>query len=455
MTIRSKNPATEQVIKTYQALTAPEIEQKLDQAQTAFETWRTTELSARQALVLRLADSLEDRADEAAQAMTMEMGKTLKAAHAELGKCIQFCRYSAEISGDYLSDTDIQTEYKRAFTRPLPLGPILLVMPWNFPFWQVIRVAVPALLAGNTCLLKHASNVPLCALKLEELFAQAGFPKGAFQTLLIGSRHVEAILKDERVKAASLTGSEAAGSAVAAVCGTTIKPCVLELGGADPFIVMPSADMDAAIKAAITGRMRNNGQSCIAAKRLIVHADIYDDFKARFMAQINAIILGDPLDPNTDMGPLCSQRALKGAKKPLLRAIEQGAVATSGAQKLPPTGYYMRPAVIENITKEMDIYYQEIFAPVAMLFKVDTFEDALTLANDSLLGLSSVLFSNDETEINTAIAELQSGSTFINRYASSDIRLPFGGIKRSGFGREMGKEGFREFTNLKTVIIAS
>jgi len=455
MAIQSINPTTGETIQIYEALSAAEIEAALVAADAAFKNWRAVDLQERVALVHRLADKLENTGKQSAHTMALEMGKTLIAGEAEIDKCIKYCRYTADKANDYLADVIVKTEYKKSFTRPLPLGTILLVMPWNFPFWQVIRVAVATILAGNTCLLKHASNVPASALALEDIFTQAGFPKGVFQTLLIGSSQVANILEDDRVHGASLTGSERAGSAVAATCGKMIKPCVLELGGADPFIVMPSADLAAAIDHAITGRMRNNGQSCIAAKRLIVHADIYDDFRAGFMAKVNEIKLGDPMDKATDMGPLSSKRALTDAETPLMAAIDTGAVTTPGDQALPAKGYYMRPGIIEGVTKDMPLYGQEIFAPVAMLFKVGSLGEAIALANDSPLGLSSVLFSQSEAEHEQAIMQLEAGSTYINRYASSDIRMPFGGTKRSGFGREMAKEGMLAFTNLKTVIIAN
>ncbi len=453
--ITSINPATGETIKVYKELDADGIEAAIASAHMVFKNWRKTELSRRAQLVHALADTLEANREVCAQLMSTEMGKTLKAGRAEIGKCVKYCRYTADMAATYLADETVETEYKQAFTRPLPLGTILLVMPWNFPFWQVIRVAVAAILAGNTCLLKHASNVPGSALMLEEMFIKSGFPGGVFQTLLIRSGAVKGVLEDDRVHGASLTGSEEAGASVASICGAQIKPCVLELGGADPFMVMASADLDAAVGHAITGRMRNNGQSCIAAKRLIIHADIYDEFKTAFLAKMNAMKLGDPLNADTDMGPIATKRALEDVNGQISRADEQGALVTHSAHTLPEHGFYMRPAIIENISKDMDVYGQEIFAPVAMLFKVADLEEAITLANDTNLGLSSVLFSNDETEQTRAISELEAGSTYINRYASSDIRLPFGGIKRSGFGREMARQGLREFTNLKTVIVAN
>jgi len=453
--IKSINPATGKTIKTYDELECTGIEVVLAAAYHASHNWRNVELTRRTQLVHALADVLETTAETSAHLMSTEMGKTLNAGLAEVDKCVKYCRYTADMAGEYLADEIVETEYKQAFTRPLPLGTVLLVMPWNFPFWQVIRVAVAAILAGNTCLLKHASNVPGSALMLEELFTQAGLPTGVFQTLLIRSGAVKAILEDDRVHAASLTGSERAGSAVAAICGAQIKPCVLELGGVDPFIVMPSADVEIAAAHAITGRMRNNGQSCIAAKRLIVHTKIYEDFKQMFLRKMNAMKLGNPLDTDTDMGPIASKRALDEVNGQIAKAEAQGANVTHSVHVLPRQGFYMRPAIIENVTKHMDVYGQEIFAPVAMLFKVANLDEAIALANDTNLGLSSVLFSNDQAEQAQAINELQAGSTYINRYASSDIRLPFGGIKRSGFGREMAKQGLREFTNLKTVIVAS
>lgn len=453
--IKSINPATGETIKTYNALGVDGIEAALEQAEAAFGAWSQTALAERMKYVHALADLLEETADASAHVMSTEMGKTLIAGHAEIDKCVKYCRYAADMAHIYLGDEYIKTEYKSAFIRPLPLGTILLVMPWNFPFWQVIRVAVAAILAGNTCLLKHASNVPGCALALEDIFTKAGFPKGVFQTLLIGSNKVEAILSDDRIMGASVTGSERAGSAVASTCGKYIKPCVLELGGADPFIVMPSADLEQAIDHAITGRMRNNGQSCIAAKRLIVHANIYEDFKAGFLAKMNALNLGDPLDEKTDLGPISSKRALQDVEAQIEGAAAQGATVTHGTQSLPMSGFYMRPTIIENVRGDMEVYNQEIFAPAAMLFKVAGLDEAIALANDIPLGLSSVLFSKDEAEHMHAINNLQAGSTYINRYASSDIRFPFGGIKRSGFGREMAKQGMREFTNLKTVIVAN
>ncbi|MBL4870507.1 MAG: aldehyde dehydrogenase family protein [Robiginitomaculum sp.] len=455
MTIKSINPATGKIIKLYEPYSDHEIASVMTCAYQAFETWRRTDYVERKQLVHNLADVLKDTADSSAALMTAEMGKTIKSSHAELEKCIEYCRFTADNAEKFLADTLTQTEYKQAFTRPLPLGPILLVMPWNFPFWQVLRVAVAATLAGNTCILKHASNVSGCSLALASLFEQAGFPKGIFQSVLMSSKSVCALIGDKHIAAVSLTGSHAAGSAVASECGKHIKKCVLELGGSDPFIVMPSADIDAAIDAAIISRMRNNGQSCIAAKRLIVHTDIFDDFKSGFIDRMNRLKIGNPLNPDCEMGPLSSKRALSQVTNMLSHAKIQGAKLTKGTQSLPENGFYLHPSLLEDVDKNMDIYGQEIFAPVAMLFRVNSFDEAVSLANDTEFGLSSVLFSHDAREQQKAITHLDAGSTYINRYASSDIRLPFGGIKSSGFGREMAGEGLREFTNLKTIILAS
>jgi succinate-semialdehyde dehydrogenase/glutarate-semialdehyde dehydrogenase len=455
MPIQSINPATGELLKTFESFDDLQIERSIATSQSAFEVWRSIILPDRMALMEIFAEELKKQREVLARLMVLEMGKTLTAASAELDKCIQYCHYSVNMAPEFLADDVLNTEYKRALTTPLPLGPVLLIMPWNFPFWQVIRVAIPALLAGNTVMLKHASNVPQCALQLEAIFKAAGFGEGCFQTLLIGSDQVAPLLADSRVKAVSLTGSEAAGSAVAAACGEHIKKIVLELGGSDPFIVMPSADIDAAVEAAIISRTRNNGQSCIAAKRFIIHEHVYEEFKLKYLKVLHNLNLGDPLDADTDIGPLVSKQALKDANLMVENAVSQGAEFTTSTHPLPKKGFYIAPGILENINPNMWIFTQEIFAPIAMFFKVESIDQAIALANDTPFGLSSVLFSHDPIEIDLAIHDIQAGSTFVNRYASSDIRLPFGGVKRSGYGREMAKAGMLEFTNLKTVIIAN
>ncbi|PHR59976.1 MAG: NADP-dependent succinic semialdehyde dehydrogenase [Robiginitomaculum sp.] len=455
MTIQTINPSNGEILKDFTPLDTPALQRILARASDAFDGWKNVPIQEREKLTSALGTRLEEHAVNASRLMVLEMGKTLIAAHAEMEKSVNYCQYLSKHGAQYLTDTDIKTEYKRAFTRPLPLGPILLVMPWNFPFWQVIRVAVPAILAGNTVLLKHASNVPQCAEFLETLFTHAGFPPGVFQNMLMNATDVKHLIADERIKAVSLTGSEHAGASVAEHCGKHLKKTVLELGGSDPFIVMPSANIQDALDAAFTSRMRNNGQSCIAAKRIILHADIYDDFRSGFLSKLNALNIGDPLQADTDIGPLSSARALQALEAQIAGAVEDGAELTPSESAIPQRGFYTSPAILENIRPDMRIYNAEIFGPVAMFFKATSFEHAVTLANDNPFGLSSVLFSQDEAEIETAITLLEAGSTFVNRYASSDIRLPFGGVKRSGYGREMAQEGLREFTNLKTIIIAN
>lgn len=452
--IQSVNPATEKSELAFAPVDSVDLGKHTDQAHQQFHQWRTVPLEERTKLVLKLADNLERQSDQYCQLMVREMGKTIRAARAEIEKCVQYCRYMADHGGQYLCDTPVQTQYKQAFTRPLPIGIILMIMPWNFPIWQVLRVAVPTLLAGNTCLLKHAPNVPQCAQALDDLFKTAGFPLGCFTNVFANHEQCTALIADPRVQGVSLTGSPQTGQAIGALCGKSITTSVLELGGSDPFIVMPSADLSLAVQAALISRIRNNGQSCIAAKRLIVHADIYDDFRAQYITGLNQLIIGDPMAEDTDLGPLVHARALTATNAMINKAVEQGAQLTQSDHELPPQGFFIKPALLENMDRQMDIYSQEIFAPIAMLYRANSFEQAIHIANDSAYGLSSVLFSQNETEIETAMTELQAGSTFINRYSSSDIRLPFGGTKASGFGREMAQAGLREFTNLKTIIVA-
>jgi len=437
MPIQSVNPATGEVMKTFEPFNELQIDTAIASADGSTRTWETDDRSTDITAMDALARELEKTKEVSARLIVLEMGKTLTAAYAEIDKCIQYC------------------DYKEAYTTIRPLGPILLIMPWNFPFWQVIRVAIPALLAGNSILLKHASNVPQCALQLEKIFKACEIRHHWFRTLLIESEQVAPLLADPRIKGVSLTGSEAAGSAVAAKCGEHIKKTVLELGGSDPFIVMPSADIDAAVAAAIISRTRNNGQSCIAAKRLIVHELVYEEFRTKYLKELHKLTIGDPLSEGTDIGPLVSEKALKDANTMIENAVSQGAKYTESTQSLPEKGFYIVPGILENIDPNMWIFTQEIFAPIAMFFKVSSINEAIHLANDTPFGLSSVLFSHDPIETNLAIDKIEAGSTFVNRYASSDIRLPFGGVKRSGYGREMAKAGMMEFVNLKTVIIAN
>jgi succinate-semialdehyde dehydrogenase/glutarate-semialdehyde dehydrogenase len=387
--------------------------------------------------------------------MTSEMGKPLKAAVGEAEKCAWVCRYYAETASHHLADQMISTNAKKSYVHFQPLGPVLAVMPWNFPFWQVFRFAAPALMAGNVGLLKHASNVPQCALAIEDVFRRAGFPNGAFQTLLIGSDAVERILTDRRVVAATLTGSEPAGRSVASIAGKQIKKTVLELGGSDPFIVMPSADLEKAVSTAVRARTINNGQSCIAAKRFIVDAKIYDEFERKFVEQMKALKVGDPLDAATDIGPLATLQILKDLDEQVQRAVVSGARVLTGGKKLEHPGNFYEPTVLVDVDPTTAVSCEEIFGPVAMLFRVNEIDEAIRLANATPFGLGSAAWTNDANEQLQFITELEAGSVFINGMVASDPRLPFGGLKNSGYGRELSEFGIREFVNIKTVVIDS
>lgn len=458
MPIQSQNPATGEVVKTFEALTGSQIDLALARSVIAQQSLRGWSFEKRSKAMRRASQILRDESETLGKIMTTEMGKTLKSAIVEVEKCASCTDYYADNAADLLADETIQSGASLSYRRYLPLGPILAVMPWNFPIWQVIRFAAPALMAGNSALLKHASNVPQCALYIKDIFKRAGFPQGAFATLLIGGDQVEAVLRDERVRGVTLTGSEPAGRAVAAIAGEEIKPSLLELGGSDAFIVMPSADMDKAVQTAVTARTQNNGQSCIAGKRFIVHADIYEDFKARFKAAFDALTVGDPMDAVTDIGPLVDASAVETLCDQVKRALKAGAICVTGAQRLDGLnaggGNYFRPGILENIPKDNDVYYEEFFGPVALLIKAQDLDEAISIANDSPFGLGSVIFTTDPTEQEAAIARLEAGATFVNAMTSSDPRLPFGGIKNSGYGRELASEGIRTFCNVKTVYIA-
>ena len=454
MPIATTNPATGETLKTFTAHTDAEVDAAIARSVEAHHALKAMDVEERAALMLRAAEITEARADELARLATTEMGKPIAQGRGEAGKCAWVCRHYAEHTADYLADEVVDTDATRSFRRFLPLGPVLAVMPWNYPFWQVYRFAAPALMAGNTCLLKHASNVPQCALAMQEIFEQAGFPAGSFETLLIGGSKVERILRDERVRAATLTGSEPAGSAVASVCGELIKPTVLELGGSDAFIVMPSADLDRAVEVGVRARTQNNGQSCIAAKRFIVDAEIYDEFRARFAAALDALDVGDPMEEGTDIGPLVNPDALDEIMEQVGQAVADGATLVTGGTRLDRDGAYMSPGLLEDIPEGSRAYSEEIFGPVALLFRCDGIEDALRIANDSPFGLGGAIFTENEVEMMRAVDDLEAGATFINSMTASDPRLPFGGIKRSGYGRELAREGQRAFCNIKTVSIA-
>jgi succinate-semialdehyde dehydrogenase/glutarate-semialdehyde dehydrogenase len=453
MSIASINPATGVVLKRFQPISEEVIDEKLARAVEIFRMYRKTPFSDRSKWMLRAADILVSEKVDFGKLMTTEMGKPLKAAIEEAEKCAWGCRFYAENAERFLADEVIQTNASRSYVHYQPLGAILAVMPWNFPFWQVFRFAAPALMAGNVALLKHASNVPQCALAIEEIIRRAGFPEGAFQTLLIGSNQVRRVLEDPRIVAATLTGSEPAGSDVASIAGKQIKKTVLELGGSDPFIIMPSADLDGAVKTAVKARCINNGQSCIAAKRFIVHEKIADEFERRFVKGMAAQKVGDPMDDETEIGPLATGILLDQLHEQVQKSVSAGARILTGGKKLQRPGNYYAPTILTDIPDNSPAYSEEIFGPVALLFRVQSVEEAISLANATTFGLGSSAWTHDEDEKRQFIDAIEAGAVFINGMVASDPRLPFGGVKHSGYGRELSMQGIREFVNTKTVWI--
>jgi succinate-semialdehyde dehydrogenase / glutarate-semialdehyde dehydrogenase len=451
--IATINPATGEEIKTFDALTDEEIDRKLGLAAETFREYRKTSFEERSRMLLRAAEILEEEAEDFGRLMTGEMGKTLAAATAEAQKCARGCRYYAENAEKMLADEEVELEGAKAFIRYQPLGPVLAVMPWNFPFWQVFRFAAPALMAGNVGLLKHASNVPQCALAIEGIINRAGFPEGAFQTLLISSSQVQGVIGDPRVRAATLTGSEGAGRQVASEAGENIKKTVLELGGSDPFIVMPSADLEKAVSMAVTSRTLNNGQSCINAKRIIVHEDIADEFERRYVESMAALRVGDPMDADTDMGPLATPEILEDVDSQVRKSVEAGARVLTGGEPMEGPGNFYPPTVITDIPKNSPAYEEEIFGPVASLFRAGDIDDAIAIANDTSFGLGSSSWTNDPGEQERFVNEIEAGMVYVNRMTESTPEVPFGGVKNSGYGRELSVFGIREFVNAKTVWI--
>ena len=453
MAIASINPATGEVLETFEPLSDTEIEAKLQSAAAAFATHRTLPFRERAAKMRTAADILENEKEALGRIMTSEMGKPLQSAVDEAAKCAWACRYYAENAERFLADELVETTASKSYIRYQPIGVILAVMPWNYPFWQVVRFVAPALMAGNVGLLKHASNVPQSALKLEEIFLSAGFAPGVFQTLLIGSNQVDKILADRRIVAATLTGSEGAGIQVGISAARNIKKVVLELGGSDPFIVMPSAKIDDAVSTAVKARIANNGQSCIAAKRFIVDRKIADEFEGKFVTQMAALKVGDPFDPATELGPLATADALESLHAEVRKSVQSGARDLTGGKPLDRAGSYYAPTVLTDIPKDSPAYQEELFGPVACLFRVDGIDEAIRLANDTRFGLGASVWTENPEERERFINELEAGMVFINRMVASDPRLPFGGVKQSGHGRELGPFGIREFTNIKTVSI--
>ncbi|MEV5910823.1 NADP-dependent succinic semialdehyde dehydrogenase [Streptomyces chartreusis] len=460
MPIATVNPANGETLKTYEAMGEEEIERRLQLAEATFRTYRTTTFVDRGRLLIQAANLLDADQEDIARVMTTEMGKPIKQARAEAAKCAKAMRWYAEraeglLADEEPADSDVKDSgASRVRVRYRPLGPVLAVMPWNFPLWQVMRFAAPALMAGNVGLLKHSSNVPQTALYIEDLFHRAGYTEGCFQTLLIGAGQVDDILRDERVKAATLTGSEPAGRAVASTAGEMIKKTVLELGGSDPYVVMPSADIDRAAQIAVTARVQNNGQSCIAAKRFIVHRDVYDAFADRFVEGMKALVVGDPMLDETDVGPLSSEQGRADLEELVDDARRSGATVLCGGHRLRRPelpGWYYPPTVLSDITREMRIHREEAFGPVATLYRASDLDEAVLIANDSPFGLSSNVWTRDEAEVDRFVRDLEAGSVYVNGMTASHPAFPFGGVKRSGFGRELSGHGIREFCNITTV----
>jgi succinate-semialdehyde dehydrogenase / glutarate-semialdehyde dehydrogenase len=453
MPIASVNPATGEKLKEFPAFNDSEIEKRLKLAERAFAQHRRRPFAERAQLMMATAGILDQEKGKLARTITLEMGKLLHAAQDEIVKCVRGCRFFAENSERFLEDEPAQTDAARSYVRYEPLGPVLAIMPWNFPFWQVFRFTAPALMAGNVGLLKHAANVPQCALAIENVLCRAGFEEGVFQTLLIEAKQVEKLIVDPRVKAVTLTGSEKAGSEVGSAAARQIKKSVLELGGSDAFIVMPSADFEGALTTAVKARTINTGQSCIAAKRFFVADKIYDDFLRQFVERMRALKIGDPLDETTELGPLATEQILQGVHEQVQKSIAAGAKLLTGGNRIHGPGFFYEPTVLINVPTESPAYREEIFGPVASVFRVRDADEAVERANDTTFGLGASAWTNEPSEQELFLSELEAGMVFINAMVASDPRLPFGGVKHSGFGRELGATGIREFVNTKTIWI--
>jgi len=454
--IATIDPTTGATVKTFEPLTDAEVDACLERAAKAFRSYRTTSYEQRATWLRATADVLDADVDVIADLMTTEMGKTLAAAKAEVGKCAAGCRWYAEHAAQILADEPVDAgavKAVKAYARYQPLGPVLAIMPWNYPLWQAMRFAAPALMAGNVGLLKHASNVPQTALLLAELFGRGGFPDDVFQTLLIGSKQVERVLRDKRVMAATLTGSGPAGSSVAAICGDETKKTVLELGGSDPFVVMPSADLEKAAGVATTARCQNSGQSCIAAKRFIVHTDIYDEFAALFADKLGALVMGDPKADGTDLGPLATEQGREDVEELVTDAVDKGAEVLVGGSRPDGPGWFYPATLLAGVTRDMRMYTEEVFGPVAQLHRVADIDEAIELANATDFGLGSNAWTSDPAEQERFITDLEAGQVFVNGMTTSYPDLPFGGVKTSGYGRELSGHGIKEFCNIKAVWI--
>src|SRR5213595_1308456 len=453
MAIASINPATGELSKRFDSHTDGEIESALDRAVSAFEKYRASSFAERAAKLRHTAEILEKDREHFARIITGDMGKLLRGSIDEIEKCARGCRFYAEHGEKFLREQIVSSDARRSYVRYDPLGVVLAIMPWNFPFWQVFRFATPALMAGNVGLLKHASNVPQCALAIEQILCRAGFDDGVFQTLLIEPEQVEKVIVDPRVKAVTLTGSEKAGSTVASTAAREIKKSVLELGGSDAFIVMPSADFESALSTAIKARTINTGQSCIAAKRFFIADNIYDEFLKQFVERTRALKVGDPFDETTEIGPLATEQILQGVHEQVQKSIAAGSRLLTGGNRIQGPGFFYEPTVLVDVPIDSPAYREEVFGPVASFFRVRDAGEAVEIANATSFGLGASAWTNDRTEQELFASELEAGMVFVNAMVASDPRLPFGGVKRSGFGRELGAAGIREFTNAKTIWI--
>ena len=454
MAIASINPATGEKVKDFSPFDDAEIEKRLTRAEKAFRKYCRTTFTERAERMEATAELLLQEKKKFAEIITLEMGKLFRDSLAEIEKCARGCRFYAENGERFLEDEPAQTDAAESYVQYQTLGPVLAIMPWNFPFWQVFRFAAPALMAGNVGLLKHASNVPQCALAIEQILCRAGFDDGIFQTLLIEPEQVEKLIADARVKAVTLTGSEKAGSAVASTAAREIKKSVLELGGSDAFIVMPSADFERSLSTAVKARTINTGQSCIAAKRLMIADEIYDKFLNQFVDRMRALKVGDPFDETTEIGPLATEQILQGVHDQVQKTIAAGAKLLTGGNRIHGPGFFYEPTVLVDVPNDSPAHRQEVFGPVASIFRVRDADHAVELANDTTFGLGASAWTNDREEQKLFGSELDAGMVFINAMVASDPRLPFGGVKRSGFGRELGAAGIREFTNTKTIWIS-
>ncbi len=454
MAIQTVNPATEEIVKTFNEMSIEEVESIIEKSHETFLSWRKKSFSERSELMHKAASILREKKNEFGKIMTLEMGKPISQAEAEAEKCAWVCDYYADNAESILKEEFIQTDASESYVRFDPLGVVLAVMPWNFPFWQVFRFAAPALMAGNVGILKHASNVPMCAEAIENIFLEAGFPEGAFKNLVISSKPVKDIIDNPLVKAATLTGSENAGRNVAERSGKNLKKTVMELGGSDPFIILPDADLEKASSVAVTARMINNGQSCIAAKRFIITEAVYDEFLELFLSKMQAVKMGDPMNPETELGPLARKDLMLELDEQVKQSVEAGAEILTGGKPVDGKGYFYPPTVLVNIGKGSPAYEQELFGPVASVIKAKDEADAIRIANDTDFGLGASLWTNNIQHAKELAKEIESGSVFINGLVKSDPRLPFGGIKISGYGRELSHYGIKEFVNIKTVWIA-